>query len=242
VQALSKLAAHIKTLCQDLSQDVRHAVCTHAMVPLADALGDADGGAARVQVLEDTIELTKDDHIDVRHSALRCLAAVLPGLPPGVRHTTFPAIEPFLQPYGADAQLSTQRVVAELMATLPGTLAPLLPGERGPILDCYRNLSARPDAAVRLACARAFPAVVLAAVAPAQTCTVEGPLADVLLRMAGDGEVRRCPVQRGLARSPCCDPCTLLGDQTAKARLVKGCIACRACSSGTGCFWALSRA
>jgi hypothetical protein len=195
MQALGKLAGQVRTLCQDLSQEVRHTICEHVLAPLIDALGSVEGGVQvvgvpkRSQVIEDTLEMTKDDHIDVRHSALRCLDAVLPSVSPAARHTAFAAIESFYQPY--EMQLSTQSVVAGLMATLPQTLSPLLPNERAIILDCYRNLSARPDVAVRLACARAFPAIVLACAAPARCCAMDGPFADILLRMAGDAEV--CP-------------------------------------------------
>jgi hypothetical protein len=56
VQRLKVLSQQVKTLGQDLSQDVRRCVCQVIVVPLADALGPTLSSQG---LLDEVIELTQ---------------------------------------------------------------------------------------------------------------------------------------------------------------------------------------
>ena len=64
MQKLDDILLQVKALCQDLSQDVRYAICDAVLQPLAKAVGPS---RATHSLLEEAVEL-----VQVRPSACCC--------------------------------------------------------------------------------------------------------------------------------------------------------------------------
>lgn len=81
VQKLKQAAAHARTLCQDLSQDVRCAACEAVLPPLTAALGPP---LATQMLLDELLELVQVRHGLPGHGARFVFATAAWA---GCRHT-----------------------------------------------------------------------------------------------------------------------------------------------------------
>eukprot|EP00892_Ulva_mutabilis_P008534 jgi/Ulvmu1/6052/UM027_0030.1 len=196
-EALTRISGHVRLLCQDLSQEMRASVCRAVVAPLTLALGPERSAS---QLLPDLLELLQDDHATVRHAALRTMVATLPEVRPAAHAACLPALRPLFsrQPPDAAADPAADLALAAAFASptpLPMTLQPLEPRDAAMFLGCYCHLALRGPPPVRLDCARAFPALLLAMCPDGAPTTQRAPLLDAMLQLSADAEEEvRCSI------------------------------------------------
>lgn len=143
----------------------------------------------------------QDDHATVRHAALETLVAILPDLPSDARSTCLPPVRTVFSkpPPDATADPAAAAALAGAFAAptpLPTALLPLVHTDCAMFLGCFCHLALRGPPAVRLQCARGFPAMLLAMCPEGSTALQRAPLLDTLLRLSADTMVCPCASTR----------------------------------------------